>query len=56
VVAVSAVRQEPEAAAKLEEPKMKRQFAQQAASSEAQDYAAAARADAKVALNPQVLD
>jgi hypothetical protein len=56
VVLVSAVQQEPDAVAKLEEPKMKNQFAQQAASTEAQDYAAAARADAKVALNPQVLD
>jgi peptidyl-prolyl cis-trans isomerase D len=56
VVAVSAVRDEPDAVAKLEEPKMKRQFAQQTASAEAQDYAAAARAGAKVALNPQALD
>jgi peptidyl-prolyl cis-trans isomerase D len=56
VVAVNAVREEPEAAAKIEEPKMKRQLAQQVASTEAQGYAAAARADAKVALNPQALD
>jgi peptidyl-prolyl cis-trans isomerase D len=56
VVMVSAVQEEPDAVAKLEEPKMKSQFAQQAASAEAQDYAAAARANAKVALNPQALD
>jgi hypothetical protein len=56
VVAVNAVREEPGDDTKPGEDQFKRQFAQQAASSEAQGYAAAARADAKVALNPQALD
>jgi hypothetical protein len=56
VVAVRAVREEPGDEAKPAEAQLKGQFAQQAASSEAQGYAAAARADAKVALNPQALD
>ncbi len=56
VMAVSAVREDPSGDPKLEEAQLKRQFAQEAASSEAQGYAAAARADAKVSLNPQALD
>ncbi|MGA2344178.1 MAG: SurA N-terminal domain-containing protein [Steroidobacteraceae bacterium] len=56
LVAVNAMREEPGDDTKPEEAQFKRQFAQQAASSEAQGYAAAARADAKVALNPQALD
>jgi hypothetical protein len=35
---------------------IRRQFASQVASSEAQSYAAAARADAKVTLNPKAID
>ena len=35
---------------------MRREYAAQIASSEAQSYAAGARADAKVVLNPQALD
>jgi peptidyl-prolyl cis-trans isomerase D len=56
VLAVSAVREDPSGDPKVEEAQLKRQFAQEAASSEAQGYAAAARADAKVSLNPQALD
>jgi peptidyl-prolyl cis-trans isomerase D len=56
VLAVSAVREDPSGDPKIEEAQLKRQFAQEAASSEAQGYAAAARADAKVSLNPQALD
>jgi peptidyl-prolyl cis-trans isomerase D len=56
VVMVRAVREEPADPGKPGETELKTQFAQQAASSEAQGYAAAARADAKVALNPQALD
>jgi len=56
VLAVDAVREEPGDDSKPQEAQFKRQFAQQSASSEAQGYAAAARASAKVALNPQALD
>jgi peptidyl-prolyl cis-trans isomerase D len=56
VLAVSAVREEPSANPKIEEAQLRRQFSQQAASVEAQSYAAAARADAKVSLNLQALD
>jgi len=35
---------------------LRRQFAAQIASTEAQSYAAGARADAKVILNPQAID
>jgi peptidyl-prolyl cis-trans isomerase D len=56
IVAVSAVREAPGDPSKPEDVQLKREFAQETASSEAQGYAAAARADAKVALNPQVLD
>jgi peptidyl-prolyl cis-trans isomerase D len=56
VVTVRAVREQPGDQAKPADAQLKSQFAQQAASSESQGYAAAARADAKVALNPQALD
>jgi peptidyl-prolyl cis-trans isomerase D len=56
VVTVLAVREQPGDEAKPADVQLKSQFAQQAASSESQGYAAAARADAKVALNPQALD
>ena len=56
VVMVRAVREEPADKAKPADTELKTQFAQQAVSSESQGYAAAARADAKVALNPQALD
>jgi peptidyl-prolyl cis-trans isomerase D len=55
VIALSAVREEPGDAA---HPDLdtRRQYAAQIASTEAQSYAAGARADAKVVLNPQALD
>jgi len=55
VVALSAVREEPEDP-KQPDASLPRQFAAQIASEEAQSYAAGARADAKVILNPQAVD
>jgi peptidyl-prolyl cis-trans isomerase D len=55
VLAFSAVREDPNAAT-LNEADMRRQYASQIASGEAQSYAAAARADAKVTLNPKAID
>ena len=52
VVALSAVREDPSGDAKAQEAQLRREFARQAASAEAQSYAAAARADAKVTLEP----
>ncbi len=56
VLALTAVREDPAAGSKELEAQLRRQFAQQSASSEAQGYALAARADAKVTVNPQALD
>jgi peptidyl-prolyl cis-trans isomerase D len=56
VLAVTAVRDDPSVDPKQGEGQLKLQFAQQWASGEAQSYAAAARADAKVTVNPQALD
>jgi len=56
VLALSAVREEPSADPQQEQAQLRREFAQQAASAEAQGYAAAARADAKVLLNPQAIE
>jgi peptidyl-prolyl cis-trans isomerase D len=57
VVALNAVRDAPDDPnAKLEEMAMRQQFAAQIASTEAQSYAAGARADAKVTLNPQAIE
>ncbi|MDB6085830.1 MAG: peptidyl-prolyl cis-trans isomerase, partial [Gammaproteobacteria bacterium] len=56
VVAVTAVREDPGADAREQDAQLRRQFAQQSASSESQSYAIAARADAKVTVNPQALD
>jgi peptidyl-prolyl cis-trans isomerase D len=56
VVAVSAVRVDPSLDPKVNDAQLRGEFAQQAASAEAQSYAAAARADAKVSLNLQALD
>jgi peptidyl-prolyl cis-trans isomerase D len=56
VLAVTAVRDDPSVDPKLGEGQLKLQFAEQWASGEAQSYAAAARADAKVTVNPQALD
>ena len=55
VLAFSAVREDPNAAM-VKDADIRRQFASQIASSEAQSYAAAARADAKVTLNPKAMD
>lgn len=55
VIALSAVREEP-GDPKQQDNELRQQFAAQIASSEAQSYAAGARADAKVVLNPQAID
>ncbi len=55
VLAFSAVREDPNAAA-IQEADMRRQYAGRMASGEAQSYAAAARADANVTLNPKAID
>jgi peptidyl-prolyl cis-trans isomerase D len=55
VIALSAVREEP-GDPQQQDLVMRRQFAAQIASSEAQSYAAGARADAKVVLNPQAIE
>jgi peptidyl-prolyl cis-trans isomerase D len=55
VIALSAVREEPSDPSHPDLD-MRRQYAAQIASTEAQSYAAGARADAKVILNPQALD
>jgi len=55
VIALSAVR-EASSDPKLEDLGLRQQFAAQIASTEAQGYAAAARADAKVILNPQAIE
>src|SRR3984957_2589018 len=55
VLAFSAVREDPDPA-KSKDADIRRQYAAQIASSEAQSYAAAARADAKVTLNPKAMD
>jgi peptidyl-prolyl cis-trans isomerase D len=55
VLALSAVREDPNAAV-IKDTDMRRQFAAQIASGEAQSYAAGARADAKVTLNPKAID
>ena len=56
VLAITAVREDPSGDAKEQDAQLRRQYAQQAASSESQAYALAARADAKVTLNPSALD
>jgi peptidyl-prolyl cis-trans isomerase D len=55
VIALSAVREEP-ADPSHPDLDMRRQYAAQIASVEAQSYATGARADAKVTLNPQALE
>jgi peptidyl-prolyl cis-trans isomerase D len=55
VIALSALREEPVDASRPD-PDMRQQYAAQIASTEAQSYAAGARADAKVILNPQALE
>jgi peptidyl-prolyl cis-trans isomerase D len=56
VLAVTAMREDPNGDPKEQEALLRRQLAQQSASSEAQGYAVAARADAKVIINAQALD
>ena len=56
VIALSAVREAPSDPNKVEDLGLRQQFAAQIASTEAQGYAAAARADAKVVLNPQAIE
>lgn len=56
VVALSAVREDPSGDPKEREAQMRREFARSAAAGEAQAYASAARADAKVSLNPQAIE
>jgi peptidyl-prolyl cis-trans isomerase D len=55
VLAFSAVREDPDPA-KSKDSDIRQQYAAQIASSEAQSYAAAARADAKVTLNLKAMD
>jgi peptidyl-prolyl cis-trans isomerase D len=55
VLALSAVREDPKAAT-IQDADMRRQYAAQVASGEAQSYAAGARADAKVTLNLKAID
>src|ERR1700678_4097977 len=55
VLAFSAVREDPKAAT-IPDVDLRRQYAAQIASGEAQSYAAAARADAKITLNPKAFD
>jgi peptidyl-prolyl cis-trans isomerase D len=55
VIALSAVREAP-GDQKVQDAAMRQQFAAQIASTEAQSYAAGARADAKVTLNPQAIE
>jgi peptidyl-prolyl cis-trans isomerase D len=55
VLELTALREEP-GDPKLEEMGLRREYAAQIASNEAQSYAAGARADAKVILNPQAVE
>jgi peptidyl-prolyl cis-trans isomerase D len=55
LLAISGVREEPGDGG-LKDAEMRRQFAARIASGEARSYAAAARADAKVIMNPQAID
>jgi len=55
VLALSAVREDP-SAAMIRDADMRQQYAAQIASGEAQSYAAGARADAKIMLNPKAIE
>ena len=55
VLALSAVREDPNAAT-IRDADMRQQYAAQIASGEAQSYAAGARADAKITLNPKAIE
>jgi peptidyl-prolyl cis-trans isomerase D len=56
VFGLRALREEPAGDGRQSDADLKRQFAEAVASADAQSYAMAARADAKVALNPQAID
>ena len=56
VVSLSAVREAPVDNQQQEDMILRRQYASEVASAESQSYALAARADAKVVLNPQAID
>jgi peptidyl-prolyl cis-trans isomerase D len=56
VLELIAVREKPDADSGQLDAQLRRQLTQQSASSESQSYALAARAAAKVTLNPQALD
>jgi hypothetical protein len=56
VIAIRAVREDPSGDPKQQDLGLRRQYAQQIAASESESYALAARADAKVAVNPQAVD
>jgi peptidyl-prolyl cis-trans isomerase D len=56
VLELIAVREKPDADPREIDTQLRRQLTQQSASSESQSYAMAARAAAKVTVNPQVLD
>ena len=56
VLAVSAVREDPSGDPQLKDAQLRRELARSDAAAEAQSYGAAARADAKVLLNPQAID
>jgi peptidyl-prolyl cis-trans isomerase D len=53
---VLAVREDPSSDAAQQTTSMRRQYAQELASTEAQGYAEAARASAQIVLNPQAID
>ena len=55
VLAFSAVREDPKAAT-ISTAALRAQYEAQIASGEAQSYGAAARADAKITLNPKAID
>jgi peptidyl-prolyl cis-trans isomerase D len=55
VLSLSAVREDPNSA-RIQDADLRLQYAGQIASFEAQSYAAAARADAKITLNPKAID
>jgi hypothetical protein len=55
VIALTGVREEP-GDPKQQDADMRRQLAAQIAATEAESYAAGARADAKVILNPQAIE
>ena len=56
VFGLRAVREDPSGDPSQRDAELKRQYAQEVASADAQSYAAAARADAKIDVNPQAMD